>query len=265
MKKIFLLLSLLNMTFFWGQITSENPLTIVYKRIIVNEGQVNEPKPYYFKLHLNTKKKISVYDKIDENKNNITENPSEERVVQYNPKGKNLDLVHKNYDTNELYCKGMVGLKFLTIKDSLTIFNWKIEAKTKKIHGYTCQLATTSFRGREYEAWFATDLPQGGPWKYDGLPGLILDIRSIDNYIHFSTESITNKEKTEDAIYENPLLQEKSLSWDEFKLKYKEKAIYLSKYKFDGDDNVGIYTPRIGIERYIEENDPDYTLRVNFK
>ena len=56
--------------------------------------------------------------------------------------------------------------------------NWQISNETKTIVGYQCQKATCSFRGRNYTAWFAVDIPLSfGPWKFCGLPGLILKVQ----------------------------------------------------------------------------------------
>src|SRR5690606_16702625 len=96
--------------------------------------------------------------------------------LNWNPKGKNLTTVYKNYNHNEQYLKDMISLRFFTLKEKLDIFDWEVKEETKEILGFLCQLATGHFRGRDYEAWFALELPQGGPWKYDGLPGLILEI-----------------------------------------------------------------------------------------
>ncbi|MFW5761151.1 MAG: GLPGLI family protein [Cyclobacteriaceae bacterium] len=52
---------------------------------------------------------------------------------------------------------------------------WVIENDRKTIREYSCQKASTTFRGRKYEAWFTPEIPiREGPYKFGGLPGLIL-------------------------------------------------------------------------------------------
>ncbi|KFF12385.1 hypothetical protein IW15_12580 [Chryseobacterium soli] len=54
---------------------------------------------------------------------------------------------------------------------------WKILPDKQKIGEYNAQKATTSYGGREWTAWFASDIPfQDGPYKFYGLPGLIVKI-----------------------------------------------------------------------------------------
>ncbi|MCW3168851.1 GLPGLI family protein [Chryseobacterium sp. 09-1422] len=54
---------------------------------------------------------------------------------------------------------------------------WKILPVKQKVGEYNAQKATTNFGGREWTAWFSTDLPfQDGPYKFYGLPGLIVKI-----------------------------------------------------------------------------------------
>lgn len=54
---------------------------------------------------------------------------------------------------------------------------WKILPEKQKIGEYNAQKATTTFGGREWTAWFSTDIPfQDGPYKFYGLPGLIVKI-----------------------------------------------------------------------------------------
>ena len=55
--------------------------------------------------------------------------------------------------------------------------DWQIKNETMTIVGYGCQKATCIFRGRNYTAWFTVDIPiSQGPWKFSGLPGLILKV-----------------------------------------------------------------------------------------
>jgi GLPGLI family protein len=71
-------------------------------------------------------------------------------------------------------------------------FNWKIENEKMKIGSYNTQKATTDFGGRKWTAWFTTDLPiQDGPYKFHGLPGLIVKIEDDGN--NYSWELKGNK------------------------------------------------------------------------
>ena len=66
------------------------------------------------------------------------------------------------------------------------IFNWQIETETKEIKGYKVQKAITNFAGRDYVAWFTPDVPiSDGPYKFNGLPGLILEIKDSQGYWEF--------------------------------------------------------------------------------
>lgn len=56
-------------------------------------------------------------------------------------------------------------------------FDWKISNEKAKIGAYNAQKATTEFGGKKWTAWFTTELPfQDGPYKFSGLPGLIVKI-----------------------------------------------------------------------------------------
>lgn len=72
-------------------------------------------------------------------------------------------------------------------------FNWKIENSDKRmINTYSVQKATVDFGGRHWTAWFSTDIPfQDGPYKFSGLPGLIVKIEDSDN--NYSWELKGNK------------------------------------------------------------------------
>lgn len=70
-------------------------------------------------------------------------------------------------------------------------FIWELKNETKTIGKYTCYKATTNFRGRNYTAWYAPDIPLPyGPWKLQGLPGLILEAYDNTEEIYYYFKSI---------------------------------------------------------------------------
>jgi GLPGLI family protein len=67
---------------------------------------------------------------------------------------------------------------------------WEIKKETKVISGLKCQLATTKFGGRNYEAWFSKEIPiSEGPYKFHGLPGLIVHIYDNKGFYDFKLQS----------------------------------------------------------------------------
>ena len=67
---------------------------------------------------------------------------------------------------------------FFVYSDSVPSLEWNFSnGDTETILGYECSKATTEFAGRTYTAWFTTEIPLPfGPYKFGGLPGLILKI-----------------------------------------------------------------------------------------
>ena len=64
--------------------------------------------------------------------------------------------------------------------------NWEILPETKEVAGFVAQKAKASFSGRDYTAWFTTEIPiSEGPYKFRGLPGLILEISDNNDYYTF--------------------------------------------------------------------------------
>lgn len=75
----------------------------------------------------------------------------------------------------------------LRFEENLGKLNWQLEKDIDTIATYVCQKATLKFRGRNYTAWFTPDVPlSDGPWKFSGLPGLILKVEDIDQLYSFT-------------------------------------------------------------------------------
>ena len=80
-----------------------------------------------------------------------------------------------------------IARELLYVEQSYPAMDWTILDDTKTIGGYSCQKAQTTFKGRTYEAWFTTELPFSyGPWKLQGLPGLILEAKDVKDEVSFT-------------------------------------------------------------------------------
>jgi GLPGLI family protein len=78
--------------------------------------------------------------------------------------------------------------------------DWKLENDTKNIQTYQLQKATTSFGGRNWIAWFSSEIPfQEGPYKFRGLSGLIFEIYDTENIFHYTLIKSKNIAKTYDT------------------------------------------------------------------
>ncbi|WP_420572521.1 GLPGLI family protein [Kordia sp.] len=68
-------------------------------------------------------------------------------------------------------------------KEKRPNIKWELKEDTKKIGKFTCKKAVTKFRGRTYICWYTEEIPLSyGPWKLQGLPGMILEAKSTDEY-----------------------------------------------------------------------------------
>lgn len=133
------------------------------------------------------------------------------------------------------------------IFDNVPKPDWKIEEnQTKTILGYKCTKATGIFRGSKVIAYFANDLHySAGPFKFYGLPGLILDVRAenLDNQI-WKAESVIVDDK-EDIIYKPKFLSKEKISLKDY---VDIKETYMNKIFDKLDDVILKSSPNAKIE-----------------
>jgi GLPGLI family protein len=106
---------------------------------------------------------------------------------------------HKNRPVNYIFLKEQKLIstenlfkKRYFVEENIPKINWKISDEYKNIGNYKCQKAEGIFRGRTYIAWFTNQLPVPyGPWKLQGLPGLILEVIDSKKELIFLTKKIT--------------------------------------------------------------------------
>jgi GLPGLI family protein len=97
-------------------------------------------------------------------------------VSRENAGGKINYEVEKTYPEYKITLTSSVGNNTYNVLEDRKI-DWKIYPEKMKIGEFNSQKATASFAGRKWTAWFTTDVPVfDGPYKFYGLPGLIVQI-----------------------------------------------------------------------------------------
>lgn len=75
---------------------------------------------------------------------------------------------------------GNFANKNILIVDNLPQYTWVISRESKVLLGITVKKATTEYKNSKIEAWFAPAIqPKGGPIFFNGLPGLILELKAV--------------------------------------------------------------------------------------
>ena len=124
------------------------------------------------------------------------------------------------------------AIKDCQYTENIPLQNWKISNDTLTVAGYLCQKATCTLRGRNYTAWFTMDIPiPNGPWKFGGLPGLILKVYDDDRLYVFECTQIEKFKK----IYPITMYDSKNyIKTDRIKLNDLIKKMYDNFYAVSG-------------------------------
>lgn len=183
MNRTLSLLLLLIVCQLFGQ---DNLLQITY---LYNDGTRQEVGDLYYKSDstifvLNDFKKKNTQENVefDKSKNRITINQPEIDIAKrvfYHRLGENV------------YYQS-IPVNGLLIKDEMPKIQWHILSdEIKEIGSYTATKAVADFRGSKIECYFTYDIPiSSGPWKFDGLPGLILEVYTSDYQTRWEVSKI---------------------------------------------------------------------------
>ncbi len=106
--------------------------------------------------------------------------------------------IYKNFLDKELIFETGVSPFFeknTLFVDSLDIFFWVLKQDTKLIDTFLCYKAEANFRGRHYIAWYSPSIPiSDGPWKFNGLPGLIMEVQDLEDVVHWKISNLYTKQ-----------------------------------------------------------------------
>lgn len=104
--------------------------------------------------------------------------------------------VYKNFNNGKLIAIEELANKNYAYQEPEVPLDWRMSGDSKEFSRYKVQKATTSFAGREYIAWFTTEIPiADGPYVFHGLPGLIVELYDTENHYHFSLVSVVRMDE----------------------------------------------------------------------
>ena len=150
----------------------------------------------------------------------------------------------------QVFYRACIGMPVYVYEEPALPIAWELTSQQKEIAGYLCHEATGYYRGRRYTAYFTMDIPfPDGPYKFVGLPGLILAL--ADDSQDYVWECISLKKgNRQDIIYQksNPN-KNRIVEIDRKRLRKIVEQMYRDLVGFQGT---------MGKEVYIQGSDGKY-------
>jgi GLPGLI family protein len=126
----------------------------------------------------------------------------------------------KDYNENFIVYEERLGRDYHVVNEDLKLFKWNLSEKRDTILGYPCKTAFAEFRGREYQAFYTTELDfTAAPSKLHGLPGVMLRVRTTDDVMIYEAQAI--EELKDASFFYNPFNNYESINYDNFCKEYK--------------------------------------------
>lgn len=92
--------------------------------------------------------------------------------------GSNFLIIQTNDNSQFFESVGMTLLSY----NNPVITDWKLVDESMIINTFMCKKAEVHYKGRDWIAWYSTEIPLPyGPYKFNGLPGLIVKITDKSN------------------------------------------------------------------------------------
>lgn len=212
MKKINIIILLLSFHFFWGQGISvkyhfeylRDSTDVNSKREDVMRLMIDENSSFYFSQ---LRYEGDSLFNIDEKRLSIAEMMLNRE--KYHAKKLRI-LVIKDKKNKKIRFSNKILNKIYTYTQDLKPIAWKLTNETDEYLGYPVQKAIGEFGGRTYVAWYTPEIPiSDGPYKFSGLPGLILKIADTQN--NFNFQCIEIKKQKDFSALKNHFTDRKSL------------------------------------------------------
>jgi len=180
--------------------------------------------------------------------------------MQNMPRSEFNTSVFKNLNKNEVWVQHNLAQDQFLYQEEAIPLQWEFTDDSKMIEQYLALKAITSFGGRDYEAWFTLEIPiLDGPYVFNGVPGLILELYDTNKDYHFNLVSI--QPLKDNYVIDSEKSNSKQVSKKEFIQAYKKfnenPSASFSRHlpsNFEFKDNTGKTITRRDLERQAKEN-----------
>ncbi|MDR3339366.1 MAG: GLPGLI family protein [Candidatus Symbiothrix sp.] len=117
--------------------------------------------------------------------------------------------IFKGYPEKKNTYVEAIFIDYFYYEENIEAPDWRLLSDTMTVLGYICKKAVCTFCCRDYEAWYAPKIPlREGPWKFTGLPGLILKVSDTKNEIKFEAVAIESAKWKDPIVFKlEPTLQ----------------------------------------------------------
>lgn len=167
--------------------------------------------------------------------------------------------VFKSKTDNEYNVYDYVGMPgYFCYREPIDNIPWEISDSTKVILDYECIMATANYHERQWAVWFAPEIPvQDGPWKFCGLPGLILEASEPSGQHYFIADGLEASKEEIVPMY-NKKRYEKTSRIEMLKIDRKSRENNMSMINAELGLNLGPDAPVTEETRKYDFLETDY-------
>ncbi|MCG9899443.1 MAG: GLPGLI family protein [Hydrotalea sp.] len=170
--------------------SSQETIQILYQFLHVRDT-MQRINPYKERMLLQTTKQKSLYRSYELYLFDSLVESNEDQAFLKLPKATSEQILIDFSLDEIIQIRPFLGDTF-AIKNSLDKINWTLIDSSKLIGELDCFKAIGHFKGRNYECWYAPSIAiRSGPWKLNGLPGLI--VQAVDSKSEIAFELISLK------------------------------------------------------------------------
>lgn len=199
---------------------------------------------------------------------NLLENGKIDMKSIYDKYGKTDNNVRFFYNksTNKYLIQANVFTTKTTFEDNVPLIEWKLSNETKKIKDYLAKKATANIFDRTWEAWYTEEIPISyGPYKFHGLPGLILEIKDSNDFFNFEFLSFNKSNSSIPKKLNEDRINISRKEFEDLQLLYKTDPIKLVDPNLQRINNVNDYNKNKKAKLELNNNSIERGIQFNLK